>query len=319
MSAANRNAAAPSAGRRRRESGSIIIEASLTLPFFLFFILCLVNFIHISIVSMALTNAVSETVRQISAHVYPVALLAEAGEQQEKDGRGEPNQEERLTIHELLARFGEALPPPAGELAARLASSREEWRQGVSDTLWQTFGQELIRPLLLEFADMKVLEEERISIEQIEFPDLPDLADAYFGIEVHYRMPLYFPFIRQSLTLRESAYERLWVGQTTEEAKTDGGGEGIRILSISPAPVRLAKTAVVIAKTAPGGKAHLTVFYKSGESRAKNLGEAVADENGIVSWEWYVSGNTTPGTWRVVATSEDGGWDEQSFEVARRS
>ncbi|GJM75450.1 hypothetical protein HMSSN036_76660 [Paenibacillus macerans] len=59
----------------------------------------------------------------------------------------------------------------------------------------------------------------------------------------------------------------------------------------------------------------MTVFYKSGVSQAKYLGETTADGEGIVEWNWLVGGNTTPGTWTFVVETEDGLRTAMEFEV----
>ncbi|MNJ79096.1 hypothetical protein D3C77_770120 [compost metagenome] len=59
----------------------------------------------------------------------------------------------------------------------------------------------------------------------------------------------------------------------------------------------------------------MTVYYKSGVSQAKYLGEATADGNGVVDWEWLVGGNTTPGTWTFVIETEDGVRTTSGFTV----
>lgn len=72
-------------------------------------------------------------------------------------------------------------------------------------------------------------------------------------------------------------------------------------------PVRPGANATLTAKTAPGAKCAITVYYKSGPSTAQGLVPKAADAGGNVSWTWKVGTNTTPGTWRIVVTaSKDG-------------
>lgn len=66
------------------------------------------------------------------------------------------------------------------------------------------------------------------------------------------------------------------------------------------------------AQVAAGGKAfvrvrgrsgeqyRIKVYLKSGASTAKGLEDKTADEDGLVAWEWTVSGRTTPGDYRIV-------------------
>ena len=74
---------------------------------------------------------------------------------------------------------------------------------------------------------------------------------------------------------------------------------------------------IAIAIGAPNAKLNLTVWYKSGKSQAKHLGEKMTDEHGLVTWEWHVSGNTTPGTWELEVTSEDGARAHRYFVVRK--
>lgn len=49
----------------------------------------------------------------------------------------------------------------------------------------------------------------------------------------------------------------------------------------------------------------ITVYVKSGASGAKGLEPKVSDGTGYVSWSWWVGSNSTPGTYKIVITSED--------------
>lgn len=65
-------------------------------------------------------------------------------------------------------------------------------------------------------------------------------------------------------------------------------------------PVRRGQTATISIATNPGIECSLTVQLKSGPSRAQGITEQQADENGIVTWSWTVSRQTTPGVWPVT-------------------
>ncbi len=57
-------------GQKQREQGSIVLEASLVLPLFLFFIIFLIYMVQMTLVSTALQTTASETVKQVSAKIY---------------------------------------------------------------------------------------------------------------------------------------------------------------------------------------------------------------------------------------------------------
>src|SRR5690606_24183117 len=97
----------------------------------------------------------------------------------------------------------------------------------------------------------------------------------------------------------------VWMSDAAPAATDDAASEGadqapITILAVELSPLRPGMKARVVAASSPHAALNLEVRYKSGTSTAKHLGEAVADENGIVAWEWHVSGNTTPGIWEFV-------------------
>lgn len=48
----------------------------------------------------------------------------------------------------------------------------------------------------------------------------------------------------------------------------------------------------------------ITVYVKSGASRAKGLEPKTSDETGYVSWSWWVGENSTPGTYKIVIVSD---------------
>ncbi len=76
----------------------------------------------------------------------------------------------------------------------------------------------------------------------------------------------------------------------------------LTIVSVT-SPVGPGYNATLIAKTAPGARCTITVYYKSGPSEAAGLYPKDADANGSVSWTWKVGTRTTPGSWRIVVTA----------------
>lgn len=64
----------------------------------------------------------------------------------------------------------------------------------------------------------------------------------------------------------------------------------------------------------PGVCYSITVYYKSGASKAKGLDPQTADDTGTAAWHWKVGSKTSPGTFRITIT---GGGETQtvSFTV----
>lgn len=72
----------------------------------------------------------------------------------------------------------------------------------------------------------------------------------------------------------------------------------VKFLSIrSPVP-RGGQGAVTI-QTTPRTPCTITVFYRSGPSRASGLEPKLADASGRAVWTWKVGTRTTPGVWRI--------------------
>ncbi len=76
----------------------------------------------------------------------------------------------------------------------------------------------------------------------------------------------------------------------------------LEIVSVT-SPIGKGYTATLRAKTVPEAYCTITVYYKSGPSRASGLYSKTADGDGNVSWSWKVGTRTTPGSWRIVVTS----------------
>ncbi len=60
--------------------------------------------------------------------------------------------------------------------------------------------------------------------------------------------------------------------------------------------------ATVSVKTTPNTEGSIEVDYKSGPSHAKGLDPKKSDQNGVLSWSWFVGTHTTPGTYNVILT-----------------
>ncbi|HEY0828978.1 MAG TPA: TadE family protein [Bacilli bacterium] len=177
----------------RKDSGSIALEAALIMPLFLVFVLSLITLIKISIIDIALSSAVSETTKQIAAHMYPVDLL-----------------------YQDYEHYSFLIPPPLLEVA--------KWelyqRNSIEDSLNHKYNQALNRvfkPLLNYFVDVnsgdiKKLNSSQLTIEKVTLPNLSNRSRAIFGIEAKYQLTLPIPFFRKIIYIRKRSLERVWVG-----------------------------------------------------------------------------------------------------------
>lgn len=80
----------------------------------------------------------------------------------------------------------------------------------------------------------------------------------------------------------------------------------LSIVSVS-SPIPRGATATLAAKTSPGAYCTITVYFKSGPSKAAGLVPKTADSTGNVSWSWKIGTTTTAGTWQIVVTATQNG------------
>jgi hypothetical protein len=69
-------------------------------------------------------------------------------------------------------------------------------------------------------------------------------------------------------------------------------------------PILHGANATIIVRSKAGAHCSITVYYKSGPSKAAGLGPQIAATNGRCAWTWKVGTNTTPGTWRIVVKTD---------------
>ena len=300
------------------ERGGMALEASIVLPAFLFVIMLLMLLIRLSAVQMALQDTAGQTVRLAAAHIRPVALATEAAAGSTPALPSLP-QQPLGEIGPLAAELAGVLPEPAGPMLEAVLNG--DW-QPLVDAAATSVGQEAVLPLIRSLAPSSILEQDRLRLDGLTLPDLQTKEEPYLSVRLAYDVPLGLPFTKQTVTLTATAAERVWVGDTAAAGSHAGTGDEqdlrIAILAVEPKPLRPGRKAKVIAAGPPHTQLSLQVRYKSGTSRAKHLGDAATDVNGIVEWEWHVSGNTTPGTWELVVSGPEGTAVTHLFEVRKK-
>ncbi|WP_161601611.1 TadE/TadG family type IV pilus assembly protein [Paenibacillus luteus] len=288
-------------GPDKNEQGSIVVEAALVMPMIIIVLLVFVTLIRLCAVQMALHSAASQTVRQAAAHIHPIELAwQQVAASPSAPG---PNEHVLPPWSEIAADAAEWLPSPIGNLVS--SALRGDFRplQNMAAT---EVGRGIVEPLLRETADAAIVDKERLSLGWLSLPDLDKADEPYLTIAVEYDFPLKLPFFNKPIILKEQASERVWISDAlparygTESNPEDN--LSIQIVMIEPTPLRPGRKATVTVKTNPFAAISLGVMYKSGSSKAKHLGEAVADADGYVKWTWHVSGNTTPGIWELTAS-----------------
>jgi hypothetical protein len=294
-------------------SGGITLETALIMPMFMLVIIFLIFLVQTSIISMALHGALSQTARQAASVWYPVALATDKARGSELNRQIEQWNGKWLSVADTLSQYGEWLPSPMNNWAEQASDASFSLEDNVAK---HAFGQ-----LIDQFTDKRVLDKERITLTAVELPDVENRDKAFLTIEAEYPLPMRIPFLGRQLVIRESARERAWIGgspsasrQTQEEEETEAFD--VEFVSLEPNPVKPGRKATLVIRTKPGAIVDLSILYKSGASQAKHLGNAVADEAGLVAWTWHVSGRTTPGLWNWKVTNDSGAVWQQSFEVA---
>lgn len=80
----------------------------------------------------------------------------------------------------------------------------------------------------------------------------------------------------------------------------------LEITSVT-SPINRGADATLTAKTSPNADCSITIYYKSGPSKAQGLYSRKADSSGNVWWTWKVGTRTTPGSWQIVVRASLGG------------
>lgn len=310
--------------------GSIVLEASLVMPLFVMVIFLFIYMVQTTLISTQMQAVAANAVKQVSAHMYPVALAfskstvgegangreVESPPRKRSDGWRMPE----LSLSGWASEYASKLPPPLSGWVQSAANRGDEPLQEVKGSLSEQVLDPALKPMLRPFLKGTWLKEERLHVHRVTVPDLKTGRNPYFGLEISYELPIKVPLTGRRILLRTRAEERLWIGDTGEQnGEEEGEGESgqgkpASILS-KPEPAYAGRRARVKALIEPGTEAKLTVYYKSGISKAKYLGTAIAGVDGIVEWEWLVGGNTTPGTWTLEIETEGGLKTTAQFNV----
>lgn len=299
------------------ERGSVTLEAAMLMPLVLMLVFFLIFMVKTAIIAMAVQGTLSQTARQAASAWYPVSLAMDEARGTRLYEQADAWSSKLTKVGETINKVGRWLPSPVKEWAEQ--ASRGEW------TVEQQGAKLAFEQLMVPFIDETVLDSDRLRLSEVELPDDTDRGQAYLTLHAEYTLPMKVPFTGTKLVLSQSARERVWIGGSATTARlaednTDADELHITFVSLEPNPVRPGRKATLVIRTKPGATVDLSVLYKSGQSQAKHLGSAVADESGMVSWTWLVSGRTTPGEWtlKVTGAGQEGQW-EHGFEVRSAS
>lgn len=296
--------------------GSIVLEAALVMPVFIIVMFFFIYMVQMTLYSVQMNTLASSAVKQVSAHIYPVSLAVEQHSQQgsvSSDSGRESAFEwtmPKLSLADWAGQYTEGLPEPLAQWITDAVAKGEEPLHDLKNSAVEAVLDPVVKPLLRPFLQDTMLNEERLHVSGIIVPNLKTGKNPYFALEISYELPVKVPFSNRRVVLQAKAQERLWIGDTGElndnaDSEEQTEGQAPIILS-KPEPAYAGSRTRITARIPEGTVANLTVYYKSGVSQAKFLGEASVNDDGIVEWQWLVGGNTTPGTWTFVVETPDG-------------
>ncbi|AQR77237.1 TadE family protein [Paenibacillus larvae] len=215
---------------RKRAEGSMVVEASLLLPFFLVFVFLLITLVRIHIAEMALQTAVSETTKQFAAHMYPVELIYKGVKGKVENSNAAANWEDikrkieeakdKLDgAEEFIGQFEAYIPDPLVAVLGYVKQIREQadrlkkdGKEAIRDKIIDPAVQTVFTSVLYDMADQSVLQKDRLTVTGVNFPDFGDRSDSLMEIEAEYIYYLSLPFIQKEIVLKRKASERAWLG-----------------------------------------------------------------------------------------------------------
>lgn len=174
--------------------GSVTLEATVIFPFFVVLMVLLVNFIKLTSIYLAMDHAVSETVKQIAVHSYPLKYMnsGKLHPDIQAEGFGVINE----MAAALTAEAGQAVLP---EAARAIALAK----------LQQMYPLNNYTELGLRITQIKAynpLRSQGMTVNGITLTG----EDIALRVEYKVRLPVpFFPF--KEITLSSTAAERAWV------------------------------------------------------------------------------------------------------------
>lgn len=306
-------------GFKRNNKGSVTLEAALIFPLIIIIFYLLYLFLLACMIQMSMKSVGVTMVNSIASQIHAVDKVGQlvkqtSGYSGDDNNRGDMLDEEwKMLSDHIIA----VMPEPIYSVIEQ--GQRGNWwpAENLATTI---LGKQLFENILLELPESRGFEKDRLSLVYLQLPDIVNYTDANVKITLQYELPYSIPFIGQSLIIREQASQRAWLPDARSSNFTVTEDDMfIQLVSISPNPVRPGNRAQITVKTKPQAQLNIKIIYKSGTSVAKNLEVMQANEHGVITWEWFVSGNTTPGYWEYDITEVNGDAALQGvFEVRKK-
>jgi hypothetical protein len=285
---------------KRSEQGGIAVEASIITPVFLALLLFLITLIRIVMTDMMLQHAVNETTKQMASYFYAVDLLVPSQSDTPTERTGRQNHQfsrEKVREVENWLREHEAFLPQEISVLLQLKDGIEK---RVNET-YQHVLTAVFKPLLIRHIDEKVLDQRKLYVTGIAFPNVKEKRNPYIGLEVRYDMTLPVPFFSRTVSLQKQVFERVWVGDAYLDEGIQLIGEDERngrlsIHSIS-SPVQRGRSVKILAYGPPNATASIRFYYHSGF--IKDI-SCRSDSSGFFSCETRIGGNSKEGQYVAV-------------------
>lgn len=285
----------------KKDNGSLVLEATLILPFIIIFILVLTSFVRIAIVEMELENAGSETVKQVAHHIYPVIILYNELNEQNNDN-GTNSLLQNLYIEKnnssTYSKFLENI-----NLFSSAASYGEMFLL-----------KSLIQPILDGNTNDKLIDFRDYQLVNIELPVALGGTGNNFGIELRYDLALKVPFINQSITIIKRFEEKIWYDNSVviandddlntkidENNEDDDEDNFLKIHSISSPTQRGHKIKILIEGTA-NKEVRIRLTYNSGFIKEV---EGKLDKEGFLAKNIIIGGNSNEGSYLATVFLDD--------------
>ncbi|WP_409346952.1 TadE/TadG family type IV pilus assembly protein [Paenibacillus sp. MBLB4367] len=214
----------------RSADGGAAVEAAVTLPFFLMLVLALHALLQISIVGTALQTSLSDTTQTIAANMYPVELLYVEAKSQVLQSRPAQLLQEMASrimsarsivtgAERLIQQYAAFIPDALVELVKIEQTKREQMEAAGQEQVTEAVDKAVspivnkaFAALVLKSDNAKKLKADRLKVVKVTLPEMGNHGKAFIGIEAEYEYVLPIPFVRKTVVIAKSSFERTWVG-----------------------------------------------------------------------------------------------------------
>jgi hypothetical protein len=195
----------------REIKGSMTIEAALVVPFVALVAMAFITCMQLVMAEIAMQQAVSQTVKLTAAHMYPIALVQQTSPGQQA-AQVIVNAEDWMKrvdqVAEMLVSYDEQLP---GQLSEGLTGATAWLRRTANDSADAGLSRVFLPMLREQLHESAWVNSERVKITDVQFPNLAERGNAYFGLTALYKMRIALPFYQTVIEIEVDAYERIWL------------------------------------------------------------------------------------------------------------